>query len=491
MDIRPHVFLDSAAAIPLYRQLAESLRTAIHSGALTAGTRLPATRELAGQLGLNRTTISAAYAILEQAGLLEGLVGRGSFVARGESPVRADFDWDAVLTPLESLHAQPVDDTVNFANSRPDEQCFPMAEFRRLSKEVIDGPQAAEILQLGSPYGYAPLRRYLLAENADAGIARPSDDLIITNGCQQALDLLGRILIEDGTPVLVEDPVYHGLLRVLGRAGAHVIPVPVSTEAGLNVNTLETLVAQHRPRLLVITPDFQNPTGTTLNLEQRKRVIAVAQRFGLVIVETNIYRKLRYCGTAQPSLKELDQTGNVISIGSYSKVAFPGLRTGWVIAPRPVIARLAEAKQTSDLHSDQLSQGVLLRFAESGELDRHLAETRRAGAKRLAAALDSCEQHLPSGSRFSQPEGGMNLWVELPAPLVAQDLLNAARECGVSFLPGPYFSSKGGHRRALRLSFGGLSPERITRGIAMLGVAASEQLRARSAAALEPAAALV
>ena len=491
MDILSHVSLDNAAATPLYRQLAENLRTAIHSGALTAGTRLPATRELAGQLGLNRTTISAAYAILEQAGLLQGLVGRGSFVARSEVPVRVNFDWDTVLAPLESLHLPPADETVNFANSRPDEQCFPMAEFRRLSKEVIDGPQAAEILQLGSPYGFAPLRRYLLAENAAAGLARPGDDLIITNGCQQALDLLGRILIEHGTPVLVEDPVYHGLLRVVTRAGAHVIPMPVSTDTGLNVNALEALVAQHRPRLLVITPDFQNPTGTTLNLEQRRRVVAVAQRFGVIIIETNIYRKLRYRGISQPSLKELDETGNVISVGSYSKVAFPGLRTGWVIAPRPVVARLAEAKQTSDLHSDQLSQGVLLRFAESGELDRHLAQTRRVGAERLAAALDACERHLPPGSRFSRPEGGMNLWVELPSPLVAQDLLNAAREAGVSFLPGPYFSSRGNHRRALRLSFGGLSPEKITRGIAMLGAAAGEQLKQRSAAALEPAAALV
>jgi len=254
---------------------------------------------------------------------------------------------------------------------------------------------------------------------------------------------------------------------------------------------LESLAAQHRPRLLVITPDFQNPTGQTLSLEQRKGVVALAQRFGMVMVEINIYRDLRYRGTTLPSFKELDESGSVISIGSYSKIAFPGLRVGWITAPRAVIARLAEAKQASDLHSDQLAQAVLLRFAESGELSRHLEETRKAGGERLAAALAACERALPAGSRYSKPEGGMNLWVDLPPPLVAEDVLRAVREHGVSFLPGNYFSSSDGHRRSLRLSFGGLAPREITEGIETLGRAIEELLQAGLRSPLEPQAALV
>lgn len=366
-----------------------------------------------------------------------------------------------------------------------------MAEFRRLSREVIDSSKAVEILQLGSPYGYGPLRRYLMSENLATGLARSGDDLIITNGCQQALDLLARMLVADDAPVLLEDPAYHGLLRVFASARANIIPVPVS-DSGININALEALASQQKARLLVVTPDFQNPTGTSLNMEQRKAIVEIAQRAGWVVIESTIYRDLRYRGHALPTLKQLDESGNVISIGSYSKIAFPGLRVGWVIAPRPVIARLAEAKQTSDLHSDQLSQAVLLRFAESGELAYHLERTRQMGAERLRAVLESCERFLPAGCRFTRPEGGMNLWVELPPPLVAEELLKTAEEQGVSFLPGGYFSLRRSDRRHLRISFGGLSPEAIVRGMSILGAIAEEQISAHEARApLESFAALV
>ncbi len=493
MDILTHISVNNALETPIYKQLAESIRSAIELGAIGQGERLPATRELAEHLGLNRTTVSAAYSILEEAGLLEGQVGRGSFVASSKTPSAVpSFDWEGLLPPLESMNAAPAEAKINFANSRPSEDCFPMQEFRRLSKQVIDSQGAGEILQLGSPYGYGPLRRYLLSENLATGLARAGDDLIVTNGCQQALDLLARILVTDDNPaVLLEEPAYHGLLRVFAAARANIIPVQVG-DSGVNVSALETLASQRRARLLVITPDFQNPTGTSLNLEQRKAIVAIAQRAGWVVIESTIYRDLRYKGQTLPTLKQLDESGNVISIGSYSKVAFPGLRVGWVIAPRPVISRLVEAKQTSDLHSDQLSQAVLLRFAESGELARHLERTRQIGAERLRAVLESCTRFLPPGCRFTRPEGGMNLWVELPAPLTAENLLKAAEEQGVSFLPGGYFSLRRSDRRHLRISFGGLSPEAIERGIGIIGTIAWEQITAHQARApLESFAALV
>ncbi|MBV8866114.1 MAG: PLP-dependent aminotransferase family protein [Acidobacteriaceae bacterium] len=494
MEILSHISLDSALELPIYKQLADSIRAAIEVGAIGLGERLPATRELAGQLGLNRTTVSAAYSVLEEAGLLEGQVGRGSFVAyNGASTIARSFDWEKVLPPPESINAASGEAKINFANSRPSEDCFPMEEFRRLSREVIQSREAVDILQLGSPYGYGPLRRYLLNENLAMGLARAEDDLIITNGCQQALDLLARLLVGGSdAEVLLEEPVYHGLLRVFASARARLIPVPVG-DSGVNVSALEAIASQQqKTRLLVITPDFQNPTGTSLNLEQRKSIVAIAQRAGWMVIESTIYRDLRYRGQALPTLKQLDESGNVISIGSYSKVAFPGLRVGWVIASRPVVARLAEAKQTSDLHSDQLSQAVLLRFAESGELARHLERTKHMGTERLRAVLESCERFLPAGCRFTRPEGGMNLWVELPPPLLAEELLKAAEEQEVSFLPGGYFSHRRSDPRHLRISFGGLSPETIRLGMGILGTIARDQIAAhQERAPLESFAALV
>jgi 2-aminoadipate transaminase len=488
-----HVELNPALDTPLYRQLAKAMTGLIERGAIGSGERLPPTRELAGQLGLNRTTVSAAYSLLEDTGLIQGHVGRGSFVVPREEPTDvARTDWDAILPPTDSGFPAPARSIeISFANSRPSENGFPLAEFRRLAKQVIESPEAADILQLGSPHGYAPLRRYLLEQAAAAGIARPGDDLIVTNGCQQALDLLARLFASAGHPIAVEDPVYHGLLRVFSRAGAHLVPVPVDAN-GMDVDALEELVRGQHVRVLIVTPSFQNPTGATLPLERRRRIVEIARRSGLVLIESDIYSELRYCGKPLPTLKALDSTGNTILLRSYSKVSFPGLRVGWVIAPRGVIARLAEAKQLSDLHSDQLSQAVLLRFAESGELERHLARTRREGAERLNAVLRSLKRHLPEGTKFTHPEGGMNLWVELPAPLTAEHLLSRVEERGVNFLPGRFFSLRRSHLRALRISFGGLTPDQISRGVRTLGEAASEELSSTEAQAVfEPTAALV
>ena len=485
--------LDGTSGVPIYKQLADSVTKLVRSGALRAGERLPPTRELAGQLGLNRTTISAAYALLEQSGLIQGHVGRGSFVVPGaaHSPV-SPTNWEAVLPSTEpALPSSPGNVEINFANSRPAGDEFPMLQFRQLAKQVIDAPEASEILQLGSPFGYSPLRRYLLHQAIDQGIATEGDDVIITNGCQQALDLIARLFVTTSDEVVVEDPVYHGLLKVFSRAGAHLISVPMD-EFGIDVNAWEELLERRRPRLLVLTPSFQNPTGTTLSLERRKQIVHLAQRFQVVLIENDIYTELRYRGSALPRLRTLDESGNTILLGSYSKISFPGLRVGWAIARRAVIARLAEAKQISDLHSDQLSQAVLLRFAESGELDRHLEKTRLAGAQRLEAVLQGCARDLPKYTTFTRPEGGMNLWVELPAPLLADELLRRVQQRGVDFLPGRHFSSRVAHARALRLSFGGLSPDQITRGIRIIGDTAAEELSSVTArGSLEPAGALV
>lgn len=465
------IHLDPTSATPLYRQLADKFMSLIADGMLQAGDRLPPTRELAGALGLNRTTVSAAYGLLEQAGLLEGQVGRGSFVSHKGKDGR-------------------VAELISFAASKPAQSEFPIADFRRLAREVIDSDVAADILQLGSAHGYAPLRRYLLEEALEAGVARATDGLVVTNGCQQALDLIAR-LFGAGSKVVLEDPVYHGVVRVFARAGADIIPVPVNHE-GIDPEPLEKVLQRSRPKLLVVTPSFQNPTGATLPLQHRRHIVQLAHEYGCTIVENDIYSELRYAGEPLPTLKQLDETGNTVLLRSYSKVSFPGLRVGWIIAPRPLIAQLAEIKEISDLHSDQLSQAVLLRFAEAGELAKHLERTRRAGAERLQALLDACASDLPAGSQWSAPEGGMNLWLQLPDQLDVEQLLPRAREAGVAFTPGRQFSIGKPHSNALRLSFSGLSVADIRRGMAILGKIARQELqRANDARDREPAEALV
>jgi len=488
------IHLDAHSGLPLYKQLFEHFCGLIRSGSLARGERLPPTRELAGTLGLNRTTVAAAYELLESEGLITGQVGRGSFVSGPPLPSTPRLDWNRLL---ESAPASPQFPSflpgpgISFATSRPAEQLFPLDDLRACCEEVMAAPDFAHVLQLGSPSGYEPLRRYLLDAARAARLAAPGDDLIITNGCQQSLDLLSRVLLRPGDKVLVEDPVYPGLKSLFLEAGAQLIAVPVGAE-GIEIEPFEAAIEREHPRLIVVTANFQNPTGATMPAAARAALLRAAQTAGIPVAENDIYGDLRYRGEDLDPIKQSDDGGHVVLLRSFSKITFPGLRVGWVLGPRALIARLAQSKQLADLHTDQLAQAVLLRFAESGRLAAHRARVLEAGAERLAAVLAACDRSLPAGSRFTRPQGGMNLWVRLPEPLDAGELLARAQREKVSYLPGKYFAVSRFDPGSLRLSFAGLTPAEIRKGLAALGgVFSSELERTRSSAALEPAPAMV
>jgi DNA-binding transcriptional MocR family regulator len=460
---------------PLFRQLHSQMKEMIESGVLPKGGRLPATRELAIQIGLNRTTVSAAYALLEAEGLITGHVGRGSFVT-------------GVLAESSAPPAPSA--SSSFSRSRPSELLFPLEEFRKTCAEVIASDDAAAILQLGSPAGYPALRRYLLEQARAEGTASESDDILITSGCQQAFDLLQRT-IGQGSTVLIEDPVYLGVRSVFERAGARLVGVPVGSD-GVDLESLARIIARERPRLLCVTPNFQNPTGATMPLTAREALLRITQSADVTVIENDIYGPLGYEGEPIASLKQLDRTGDTILLRSFSKVAFPGLRVGWVIARRALIEELTEAKQWSDLHTDQLSQAVLLRFAESGRLEHHRQRMLHAGRERLRAAIEACEKYLPASASFTRPSGGMSLWIRLPESLDAGELLPRAEREGVTYLPGKYFAVSRPQPNGLRISFAGMTPEDIRSGLEILGrIFENELKRVRAHATLVEAAALV
>jgi 2-aminoadipate transaminase len=474
---------------PLYRQLYEQLALQIRSGKLTRGERLPATRELAGQLGLNRTTVSAAYEILESEGLIAGQVGRGSFVTGPAPSAPARVDWTGLLERGDASAAASGQPAVSFVMSRPSRDLFPLDAFRTSCEAVLRRSDLADILQLGSPHGYEPLRRYLLEDARSQGLARPGDDLLVTNGVQQALDLLGRVLLRPGDTVAVEDPVYTGLKSQLSGQGAQLAGIPVG-DHGMDPAYLVRVIERERPRMIVVTSNFQNPTGATLPVASRRAILDAARGAGVPVVENDAYGDLRYSGEPLPAIKQLDESGGTVLLRSFSKVSFPGLRVGWAIGPKPLIDRLRQAKESADLHTDQLSQAVLLEFAESGRLEAHRARVREEGRRRLQATLAACAEYLPPGTRWTHPEGGMNVWVRLPEPLDAAELLPRAQKEGVAYLPGRYFSVSRLDPGALRLSFAGLPPDQIRAGLAVLGrlIAAGRESAPLN---LEPAPAMV
>jgi len=490
MEIRPS--LDPQSGVPIYRQLGAYLQRLIETGDLRSGDRLPPTRELAGQLGLNRTTISAAYDLLETVGLIKGEVGRGSYVCGGPGRPPETLNWSRALTKSVSTSAgSAAGCVINFTSSRPSEKLFPIEEFRECCREVLENRNLKTLMQLGSPGGYEPLRRHLLERAIQSGIAHDSDDILITNGCQQALDLLRRALVRAGEKVALEEPVYPGLKNLFLEAGAELIGIPAGTsreDEGIDLYLVQRAF-EAGAKVLVVTPSFQNPTGATMPAAHRAEICRMARAAGVVVIENDIYSELTYdSADSLPRLKQLDS--NVILLGSFSKIAFPGLRVGWIIAPRPVIARATELKQLADLHTDQLSQAFLLRFAESGKLARHQAIVIAAAKEKLRALDQSCRRYLANCS-WKVPGGGMNMWINLPAGLDATALRGLAQQAGVDYLPGRYFSVSRPLDSGLRLSFAGLDPNEIRKGIEILGALVQSAASAREARDSHPALALV
>jgi 2-aminoadipate transaminase len=297
--------------------------------------------------------------------------------------------------------------------------------------------------------------------------------------------LLCKAFLRPGDSVILENPAYPGAMAIFAGARVHCLAVPVHADArrqgfaGLDVEALEIALVQNRVKLIVLTPDFQNPTGTSVPVAARRRVLEVAGKHQVPVVEDHIYARLRFGAERNPSLKALDRNGVVIQIDSFSKVAFPGLRVGWVVAPESVIERLRLVKQATDLHTDQLAQATLAEFTKRGLLGRHVAQMRKVYGLRLAAMEEALERHMPEGTVWTRPEGGMCLWVTLPPGMDASELLLHVRERGVLFAPGRYFYFQNPAPNTLRLAFSSQDEKQIARGVAVLGEVLRSELRKR------------
>jgi len=484
-----HLTLDPASSTPLYRQIRDQIRQLIASGTLARGDRLPPSRELARRLGVHRTTVANAYAELTADGWLAGHVGRGTFVNKGieasaplppsakEANLIANgYLWTSLLA--ETTHDDPLDvllaealvsgpELISFITARPAEELFPVEEFRRCCSEVLRR-EGKRLLQLGPSDGYAPLKEFLREELRRESIVVGLGEILVTNGCQQALDLIRKVFVRPADTVLLENPGYPGAIQSFQTGGARCIGVPVS-DTGLNLEALESLLMQNRARLLLLTPNFHNPTGTTLSLDARRRVLELALRYQVPVVEDNIYGGLRLRGRELPALKALDRAGLVLHLNSFSKVCFPGLRVGWIVASEPVVERLRIAKQATDLHTDQLAQAALAEFGRRGFLRRLQARMQSVYRTRLAAMEKALERHFPQEVHWVRPDGGMSIWVRLPEGLDAGALLFKARERKVLFSPGRFFYFQAVQPNTLRLGFSAATPTQIEEGIELLG----------------------
>jgi 2-aminoadipate transaminase len=397
----------------------------------------------------------------------------------------------SAIRELLKLTQRP--EIISFAGGLPASELFPTDRFRMACCKVLE-EQSRHALQYGATEGYEPLREMVARHIARYGIKARTENVLITSGSQQALDLIGKLLINPGDRVLVEAPTYLGALQAFSVYGADYVSVP-SDENGLCSELLEGPL-RSGPKFMYVLPNFQNPGGTTLSEGRRHQLVLLADKYGVPIVEDDPYGQLRYEGEHLPPLVVIDREnlrrdngysiGNVIYLSTFSKTLAPGLRLGWIVAPPEVISKLVQLKQGADLHTSTFVQMVAYEVARDNFLDEHVKLIRRVYRERRDVMLQSLQEFFPPEVSWTHPLGGLFLWVTLPAGLSAQKLFEAALRENVAFVPGDsFYAPNGSHDDALRhmrLNFSAAPPEQIREGIRRLSVAVKQQLQALPAA---------
>jgi 2-aminoadipate transaminase len=384
----------------------------------------------------------------------------------------------SAIRDLLKVTEQP--DVISFAGGLPAPECFPTEELAAAAERVlIEHPIAA--LQYGPTEGYRPLREFITTLMRGRGLSVPIDQILMLNGSQQGLDTVGKLFIDPGSLVLVEEPTYLGALQAWRPYNPRFISLPMDDD-GLDVAALErALQSGERPRFLYLVSCFQNPTGITPSPTRKRALLQLAATYGLPIVEDDPYGELYYEGTRPPILAAMDaemhgELRHVLYLSTFSKLLAPGLRVGWAAAPKEIVDKFAHAKQGLDLHTGSLSQTVAYEACRDGLLDRHVSTIRATYHARRDTMLSALEQHMPQGVSWTRPVGGMFLWLTLPPEIDTATLLRASLEQKVAFVPGATFYANGGGTNTLRLNFSHSSPPRIEEGVSRLAQSIAELL---------------
>jgi 2-aminoadipate transaminase len=375
---------------------------------------------------------------------------------------RAQQLQSSVIREILKVTMRP--EIISFAGGLPSPATFPV-EHMRAAFETVLSKQGKVALQYGPTDGYAPLREWIADSLSTDGAKISPDQVLMVSGSQQGLDLLGKVLIDEGSKILVETPSYLGALQAFSVYGPKFESVPTD-DHGLMPEAVESIGRD--ARLLYALPNFQNPTGRTLSVERRIALVETCARLGLPLIEDDPYGALSYCGEPLPKMVAMNPNG-VIYMGSFSKVLTPGIRLGYVVAPQPLVRKMEQAKQAADLHTAQLTQMVVHEAIRNGFLEQHIPSIRRLYSDQCQAMLAALTEFFPSSVTWTRPEGGMFIWVTLPKHIDSMQLLDEAVAQNVAFVPGAPFYANAPEQNTLRLSFVTVPPEKIREGVEKLG----------------------
>jgi GntR family transcriptional regulator/MocR family aminotransferase len=476
--------LDRKCDVPLYQQIRNHFREGILSGSLVPDTRLPASRKLAKDLGVNRITVETAYSELEADGLVYSRVGSGTYVLHPQTlsihpKENLEAAWplwqqsvemgniSEIVNNDELQKADQCPDSIRFSGGSSAPQMFPADDFRKVLQAVMrrDGMVA---LDYGESNGYAPLRSTIAHVLASQGLQAQPKNILITAGSQQALSLVSQILLRPGDNILVESPTYGGALDLFRALNFHAVGIPMDAH-GMQVQNLEKLLQQHHPKLIYTIPNFHNPTGTCLSSSRRRELLLLSDRYNVPILEDDFVGDLRYDGRTQPSLKALDPGGRVIYTSTFSKMLMPGLRVGFLMIEGPIYEHLVRFKHVNDLATSSLIQRALEAYVTVGRYQSHLRKSCQIFRKRRDVMAAAIKEYLPIDVEFGVPQGGLFIWLKLPDNLPSDDLVPLALKEGVDFMPGSrFFPDSSDGRSWMRLNFVVQAPNDIVEGVKRL-----------------------
>jgi len=473
----------------------------IKAGTLQPGDKLPGTRELAAQLAVSRKTVLQAYLELAADSWVETQPGSCTYVLDrclltamqwpGQQPKALEIvalsasddeldvtrmDWEPYQLEGRYIGKPPYregwqgqDEWISFSRAIPDVRLFPFERIKKVSSQMLWDPKAY-FFDYGNPQGYMPLLEHIEMCLAKDGVDAGRNDLFICSGFQVALNLLLTLLIKPGELVVVENPTFNSILNILRARGIPHRGVPMEHD-GMDVDYLERLLVREKPRLIITIPTLHNPMGVSMSLGKRERVLALAQRSGVPVIEDQWAMFLGHDGKREPPLKALDASGHVIQIGSFSKSFLPGTRVAWVALPRELGLSFVKAKRAMDRSDSYFLQTLVYEFIKKGFMDLHCRKVERIYRARRELMDELMRQHLTSEVSWKKPAGGFSYWVSLPGKIKAIDLLKEAITHGVEFAPGNYFDVNGRDTSSLRLAFSTLTQPQIRQGIKRLGKA--------------------
>ena len=375
---------------------------------------------------------------------------------------RAQALQSSVIREILKVTMRP--EIISFAGGLPSPETFPV-ERMKAAYDAVLSRQGKVALQYGPTDGYAPLREWIADSLSANGAKIVPEQVLMVSGSQQGLDLLGKVLIDEGSKVLVETPSYLGALQAFSVYGPQFESVPTDDHGLLPEAVGEV---GHGARLLYALPNFQNPTGRTLSVERRAALVETCARLGLPLIEDDPYGALCYRGEPLPKMLTMNPNG-VIYMGSFSKVLTPGIRLGYVVAPQPLVRKLEQAKQAADLHTAQLTQMVVHEVVKDGFLNDHIPSIRKLYSDQCQAMLSALTEFFPSSATWTKPEGGMFIWITLPKHIDSMKLLDEAVAQNIAFVPGAPFYANNPEKNTLRLSFVTVPPAKIREGVEKLG----------------------